>query len=148
MPSVGACSIKSRSGARVLVPVGRAGTLSSSLDGAPPAGRLVSIQGHRGGVSPREPRMKKRSTNEGQPVLAPRNQHGGLLGLTRTEQDAVLAGLRLLQHFLAKPRTCLVTDQRGGALPTVMDDIEAIASDSGEPITVDDINTLCEQFNR
>lgn len=57
MPSVVAFSVKGRSVARVLVPAGRASDISSSLDCAPPAGGRVSIPGHRGGVSPREPVM-------------------------------------------------------------------------------------------
>ena len=55
--------------------------------------------------------------------------------LNPTERDAVLAGLRLLQRVLGDPRT-------------VMDDIRAIACDSGEPITVEAIDALCERLNR
>jgi hypothetical protein len=68
--------------------------------------------------------------------------------LNTTERDAVLAGLRLLQHFLGEPRTCVLTDSTGTPSHAVMDDIEAIACDHGDPMTADAIDALCERLNR
>lgn len=53
--------------------------------------------------------------------------------LTTVQRDAILAGLRLLQSNLAEG--------------TLDPDIEAIAFDSGEGITIDGIDALCNTLN-
>lgn len=68
--------------------------------------------------------------------------------LNATERDAVLAGLRLLQHFLGEPRTCVLTDSTGTPSQTAMDDLDDIASEHGEPLTVEAIDVLCARINR
>lgn len=55
--------------------------------------------------------------------------------MTPTERSAVLAGLRLLQRALT-------------GLDRLLVDIEAIASDSGETITPERIDDLCEWINQ
>lgn len=55
--------------------------------------------------------------------------------MTPTERNAVLAGLRLLQRALT-------------GLDRLPVDIEAIASDSGETITPEGIDDLCERINQ
>lgn len=70
------------------------------------------------------------------------------MNLSTPERSAVLAGLRLLQHFLDEPRTCLVTDHTGTPSFSVMDDIDAIAGDLGDPLTLQAIDDLCERINQ
>lgn len=61
------------------------------------------------------------------------------LTLTRPERDALLAGLRLLQHFI-----------EGRALlhdPEAAFYIHEIANDSGHALTVDQLDTLADLLN-
>lgn len=66
--------------------------------------------------------------------------------LTAAQAAAVLAGLRLLQHF--NDGTLIVTNRRCGvASHSRMDDIADIRDDAGEGLGNEEIDTLCAAVN-
>lgn len=61
--------------------------------------------------------------------------------LTAEQRNAVLAGLRLLQHF--NDSTLIVTDRGGAARHFRMEEIAEVRDDSGDRLDNDQIEDLC-----
>lgn len=62
--------------------------------------------------------------------------------LTAEQRNAVLAGLRLLQHF--NDSMLIVIDPRGAARHFRMEEIAEIRDDSGDSLDNAQIDDLCE----
>ncbi|MBN7138971.1 hypothetical protein A7A76_07670 [Lysobacter enzymogenes] len=68
---------------------------------------------------------------------------GGARGrLTAEQTNAMLAGLRLLQHF--NDSTLIVTDRSGAARHFRMEEIAEVADESGCRLTNGEIDALCD----